>query len=61
MNPSTHTVENLPVAGALYERCRSAHGLRGQFPARPPRGWAAMRCINIRTHSWLNWIYPVAF
>jgi len=59
--PAHPTVENLPVAGGLYERCRSPHGLRGPVSARPPCGWAALRRINIRTHSWLNWLYPVTF
>jgi len=24
-------------------------------------GWAAMRRIGIRAHSWLNWLYPIPF
>ncbi len=24
-------------------------------------GWAALRRIGIRTYSWLNWLYPMAF
>lgn len=24
-------------------------------------GWAALRRISIRTHSWLNWLYPLPF
>ena len=23
--------------------------------------WAALRKISIRTHSWLNWLYPINF
>lgn len=24
-------------------------------------GWAAMRRISLRTHSWVNWLYPMPF
>jgi multidrug resistance efflux pump len=38
-----------------------AQGIAAVYTSGEYGAWAALRKISIRTHSWLNWLYPINF